>query len=73
MILTRDKSKSGMLCIWQTEDSESIVLDSGHIWISSTINEIVFHPKEFKQLFPGEKLPRKGSKQYINHLKIVRG
>lgn len=52
---------------WNTDDKRKT-----NICDSEFLLEIM-NKDTFKKLFPTEKLPRKGSKTYISHLKIIRG
>lgn len=76
MYCTRDKTKEGMVVLWDTDSKDSIYKDVAGFWYATGNDSILikdFDITEFKLLFPTEKLPRKGSCAYISNLKIVRG
>lgn len=81
MIMTRDNKHkiAGYICIWETNDKKDVQLDKFNPgYFNAVPGKSINVPfscccTEFSRLFPGEKLPRKGSKTYISHLKLVRG
>lgn len=77
MIIARDKTDNGFIILYTNTDNlkDIFITEDGYHFIQNNdeVYELVINPSEFKQLFPTEKLPRKGSKQYISHLKLVKG
>lgn len=64
--MTRDKDKDGNILVWDTDDNTILHID-GYIWDSNLYTNILLcvTPKEFKRIFPKQKLPRKGSIQWV--------
>jgi len=68
MYLTRDITEDGLLCLWNCKADE-LKQTYGSEWYEWYVMDndelITLSPKEFKQMFPNQKLPRKGSRKYV--------
>jgi len=62
--MTRDSGISDSICIWYCKADELYQIDG--VWSAVHPNPSLYaFPKEFKQLFPNTRLPRKGSCKYV--------
>lgn len=75
MYMTRDNSMESLITFWNT-DSDINIYKSNTFeeWFSDTI-AVLFEctPKAFKQLFPKQKLPRKGSCKWVEFRLYIPG
>lgn len=64
MYMTRDRD---MICLWNCEADDLYQVNGlWHIIETCGLSAVcAFWPKEFKQTFPKQKLPRKGSCKYV--------